>query len=533
MGYLTPNSSSGTCKISIVIPEDELFIAAVVGAITSLTNPSTWEKYGTLEPEQAAMVMAEKCLDILVCEEEVIEDIRIEGCNLEKKVGDEWEIVGSLFSGLSVDAVGLPAGDMPTADLSDCTLTLGIPQGEQGEQGIQGVQGVQGETGAQGAQGPQGAQGSPGTSGLPGYGLPQATEEDAICYIATQLAIYIQDDCQDFLEGIDFSTTLFIGSAVDFVDKVASFIPEYLGFGLDEGAAWILEVAYNVTQSALDYVRENVADIEVRDIAANWIYCALKESLVVEEGTVQLVNFPINLINQAGSNLVNIPIEVDGLEIDVDLGGILGTLFGLPNEAIAGYVIGWFIMQEYAVNQILGLGDGYRTMIATAYGAAQYFDNRSCASFDPCEEEELIVTFDTATNTVPYTVDVGFIGTDNGSNALMKTGAPNLGNSGHRVQFTANFEAPVTLNHVNIKVRARTAGLPVGEPRGFQLQALVGATMVANETKNSTETNTFHQFDFALPETSYENLIIRVQDGTTANAQQTLVIDDIEFVRPE
>ena len=279
--------------------------------------------------------------------------------------------MGSLLSGLGVAAVPLSAGSSPTAVLDGCDLILGIPQGEQGEQGETGANGSTGQT---------------GKAGTPGYGLPDPNDEDAICYIATTLAIYVSDDCQDFLEGLDFSTTIFNGTFVNAVDKLASFIPTMLGFGIDEAFAWTLEAAYTATEAAIDYLRENLTDIEVRDQAANWIYCALKESLEVEDGNVSLVNFPINLANQVGVDLVEIPVSVVDNAIDINLGSIISDLSGAPNKAIAGYVIGWFIMQEYIINQLLGLGDGYRTMIATAYGAAEYFDSRNCASFEGCDD---------------------------------------------------------------------------------------------------------------------------------------------------
>lgn len=56
IGYLTPNQFTPTSFICgrLRIPNDEKFLAAVMGAILDLTRAYSWEKYGTMEPEQAA-----------------------------------------------------------------------------------------------------------------------------------------------------------------------------------------------------------------------------------------------------------------------------------------------------------------------------------------------------------------------------------------------------------------------------------------------------------------------------------------------
>ena len=74
-------------------------------------------------------------------------------------------------TGMSAEAVTLPAGSDATASYSDGVLTLGIPKGDKGEQGTEGPAGPQGpkgdtgSTGPQGERGPQGIQGEQGPKG--------------------------------------------------------------------------------------------------------------------------------------------------------------------------------------------------------------------------------------------------------------------------------------------------------------------------------------------------------------------------------
>lgn len=71
-------------------------------------------------------------------------------------------------TGMSAEAVTLPAGSDATASYSDGVLSLGIPRGDKGEQGPIGPQGEQGETGPKGDIGPQGERGPQGIQGEQG-----------------------------------------------------------------------------------------------------------------------------------------------------------------------------------------------------------------------------------------------------------------------------------------------------------------------------------------------------------------------------
>ena len=71
-------------------------------------------------------------------------------------------------TGMSAEAVTLPAGSNATAAYSDGMLSFGIPKGDKGETGPIGPQGEQGETGPKGDTGPQGERGPQGIQGIQG-----------------------------------------------------------------------------------------------------------------------------------------------------------------------------------------------------------------------------------------------------------------------------------------------------------------------------------------------------------------------------
>lgn len=56
--YSTPDEvpAGTTCRV-LFIPDNELFLGAVRGALQTLTDPDNWEKYGDLTTQEAADAM--------------------------------------------------------------------------------------------------------------------------------------------------------------------------------------------------------------------------------------------------------------------------------------------------------------------------------------------------------------------------------------------------------------------------------------------------------------------------------------------
>lgn len=64
-GWLTGDSLAGTTSRLLVIPGDLTMIMAVTGALEPLTHDYNWEKFGTIEPEDAAYAMRLMLLNYL------------------------------------------------------------------------------------------------------------------------------------------------------------------------------------------------------------------------------------------------------------------------------------------------------------------------------------------------------------------------------------------------------------------------------------------------------------------------------------
>lgn len=64
-GYLTPDMFTPTAYTCgrLRIPDNQLFLAAVMGALTDLTNAKSWQAFGTMTPEQAAYLALEMVND--------------------------------------------------------------------------------------------------------------------------------------------------------------------------------------------------------------------------------------------------------------------------------------------------------------------------------------------------------------------------------------------------------------------------------------------------------------------------------------
>lgn len=488
-GYLTPDSTEGECLFSIVLPNDPLFLDAVKGAITSLVKTYNWEQYGLLTPKEAADEMLARVQTMSFCGETgMIEDIRLVGCVLQKQVDGTWVDVGNIFNGVTASANPLPPGSDPTVSVDECSFTFGIPegepgpQGEEGPQGPQGEEGPQGDTGAQGPAGPQGATGAQGPQGEPGNDgtiqnvtyNPDHSVADNACAIAWGLTNWLFEKYQDTIDVAEAGLDL--PSAIDAVFVL--FPPAYIVIDqIDDAINEIVEFGVNAAR-AWDTV-------ERREDLAEKIFCSMR---------------------------YKIPMQF-GEDTDEDIQDWI-TDQGEP--ANAPFNLFYNMLKFDALRERAGIesyGDG------------------NCVAFDDCDIPPLRVTFDAATNTVPYSAIQVFIGTDNGSNALMKTGAPNNGNSGHQIEFTADFGEPIAISSITLKARARSGGAAVGTARNFGISVFNGATQIYGNSFARTETNGFLDFNLPITAGTYQTLTVRINTGTSVNQTQTLVMDDIYFIR--
>lgn len=59
MAVLTPDTLTGSTSITVTVADDVLLKAAIIGALDSLSDPSNWLEYGSVNPDDAASYMAE------------------------------------------------------------------------------------------------------------------------------------------------------------------------------------------------------------------------------------------------------------------------------------------------------------------------------------------------------------------------------------------------------------------------------------------------------------------------------------------
>jgi len=129
--YATPDTiPAGTTCRSLFIPDDELFLGAVRGALQTLIDSRNWEKYGDLTPQEAADAMVDMfdmfCSNTGVCR--MIGEIFLwagdsapDNSNLllcdgthvsNEDYPDLWAIIGTSFGGTGATDFALP--DMRT-----------------------------------------------------------------------------------------------------------------------------------------------------------------------------------------------------------------------------------------------------------------------------------------------------------------------------------------------------------------------------------------------------------------------------------
>lgn len=358
-------------------------------------------------------------------------------------------------------------------------------------------------------------------------GLVPATATDIICYSATELAEQVTDDFQDMLQLLNAATTFFLGTGVDFARTIAWSLPVWLTAGIDDAMLLQIAAAYNFTTAAQEYFIEQLNDIDVKREVANFIYCALVESLVTVDGITTLENFEDNLISVVGSYFIAIPISLVSDVLTLDFGSIIQDAIGFPNKAIAGIAIGYALAQKQIMADALHISDTWTALFQGLAVQAAYFDERDCSGFDCLPE--LIVTFNEETNTVPYTLSAwGTVQVVSGRDWLRKTGTGNVADGSHRVQFTANFEEPVALVGFSCDVYALTS--PPSTPRTFGITIWDGATQIYIHNDTLSE-GTVHTLTGSFTPGTYSNLIFRLATGTLTGSSQDLRLDDIRFTR--
>lgn len=317
-----------------------------IGVLSALRyKRAVWA--GTAEEASIASDNVCRALEIFaagVCD--VIEDIRIEGCMLQKKVDGDWVDIGNILEGFNLSATTLPPGEDATVVLDDCDLTFGIPAGEQGEQGEPGEAGAEGETGAtgpagapgqDGEDGEDGQDGEDGVSGLPGEDgmsglLPPAAETeyesvDNICAACTDMVLWMVDNYSQTLD--EWLLRLQeIKAVTDTIVAIVEFITAGVGelVPIDETANFFYEI--NVLD--LSIIKTTINNPAFQEEITGELFCRIMES-----GTLTFTQ----------------EIYEEWRDNDIGNGGVFGHGMGdwLKDFATWGKVSGRFAL--YALNE--------------------------------------------------------------------------------------------------------------------------------------------------------------------------------------
>lgn len=349
MAWLTPNSATGNRCVLIQLPEEIEWYACLQGAILDLAYSYNWEQYGTLTPAQSAKVFE-------------IASNNIDGnCGMISAIRFEEGMLQVQFCG---SATWVNIGNVMRygARLQDGAIQFDL----DGDNIFEITQFI--NTNTNNYQ----------------NGLAPITDVDKLCYTAQKLAEDILDDFQDAMQILDYNTTVVSATVTQVADKLFSSLPAQIATfetGLVLAAA--LQIAYQVADATLDYIIIQAGDVDVKERVSNFIFCALKDSLIEgEDGVVELVDFEENLISRIGSYFVAVA-TAGGVDsgYEMDFGEALEGLLDASNAAIAGLACSYVLAEVFFLDA-LGLKDNWRTVILGYQQQAEYFDSRDCESFD-------------------------------------------------------------------------------------------------------------------------------------------------------
>jgi len=214
-------------------------------------------------------------------------------------------------------------------------------------------------------------------------GLAPASNSAKACYAAQQLAKNVADDFKDLLELLNASVDLIFGNIAEISESVFGSLPaEIATAGLAEILVAAIDISYQTTQSSLEYIIPQVADPDVVDQIAEFIYCALLESLVTTDGVTDLVDFEVNLLEKMGAYYVELfTFGAVDVGFGLDFGEALSDLVGVSQHVIAGLACAYSLSQVYFLGG-LGLKDTWKTVILGYYQEGQYFEDRDCSGYD-------------------------------------------------------------------------------------------------------------------------------------------------------
>lgn len=484
MAWLTPPDEIGCKSVTLTMPQNAAWMACFMGALLSLTYEYNWEQNEVtdLTPAETAQKWLEIYLAIQACEGCMITDVRLTETGLEAKYcdSDDWIPKGDLMRYGVREFEGAIQFDLNGDTIFDVNIVINAPTNNYIN------------------------------------GLAPASESAKACYAAQSLAKNIADDFKDLLELLDYNLDLIVGTIAEVSESVFGSLPaEIATVGLSQLIVASIDLAYNTTDATLEYVIPQVADPDVIDQIAEFIYCTLLKSLVTTDGITDLVDFEANLLETMGAYYVELfTFGAIDVGFGLDFGEALSDLVGASQNVIAGLACSYSLSQVYFLGS-LGLKDTWKSVILGYYQEGVYFEDRDCDDYD-CAPE-LLVNFAGEDSPVPYTVVTGSVYEyEADAFCLRKTGTGNCGSGLHCLEFVANFEEEETIGSIKIFVSSETVGSPPGEIYNCVFIVMSGATELYNDFLEGTDGEGFREFNFDITELASTDLTVTVKRGTSA-----------------
>lgn len=381
----------------------------ILGYVTMLQQKELWS--GDIEDVIEAGYDVGDVIDLLGMPVDLsvyLQDVRLNADgSLEKSYdGATWLPAGSVSVIDSANAVSLPAGSSATAGIVGTTLELGIPIGDTGATGATGATGQAGQsvtdliattlpagssatasynaiTGVGTLGIPQGADGQSGDcADCPDPANPAISDQfttdgkDRWCYAAGKLTDVTADRFEDYLQLFDAASTFVIENTEQIIEFAADLVSA--GF-----ASIVVEPITNffsegVAQPAVDYIRQQAQDLEVKAELQELYYCAISNA-VINDDIANLPDYILDEINPIYQ--INIVQVVLGIFDATNFGDAITVLFNsFTARGQAEFMASFYLIHKETWG-VMGLSEPIQQTVQQSMGLAQYFDARECSGF--------------------------------------------------------------------------------------------------------------------------------------------------------
>ncbi len=205
----------------------------------------------------------------------------------------------------------------------------------------------------------------------------EADADDAYCYAAHMLSERMADDLQDMLEVVDVLEDATVSAFLILIASTVDLVPLF-----GDATEAVIRITDNLAEAMYDWVKDNIRDIQARQLAAEIFYCGIKAAM--ENGGQSSLRAEI--IAAGGALLKQLTFSfIDGLWEIPDLFDVFEDAFdALDGEALGYAIVAYFLLTDVAM-ETFGTDRPIEAIIAHATQNAAAHDSRDCAGFcDGC-----------------------------------------------------------------------------------------------------------------------------------------------------